>query len=159
MLRRVAVLLAAFCRARALRAVWLMYTHGLTAHPVWLGSDAAGWAVVPAGFLARVGSGGVGWLPVCFIGVGLPGVPPPLWCRRGVGRFNFPVPHGGLCGRAAAGGGWGLRHVHSVLRPVPCPGGGLLCRVCGGRPLLALVVLRVRLLVSVRWAAGFVFPR
>ena len=125
MLWRVAVLWVAAGRALVPGAVWHMYTHGLTARPVGLGSGASGWAVAPGGSLARVGSEGGSEWPGRFFALGLPAVLLPLWCRFGVGGFNFPVASGGLCGRAVAGGGgWGLYLVLPVPQLAPPLGEG-----------------------------------
>ena len=59
-LRRVAVLWVAVGRAPAPCTSWLMYTHGLTALPVGLGSGSAGRAAAPAAFVGSGIRGGLG---------------------------------------------------------------------------------------------------
>ena len=136
MLRHVALLWVAPGRPLAPCVLWLMYTHGLTARPVVLVSGPAGWAVAPAQFVGSgVGGGGGGWLER-FFEVGLPVVPPPLWCRFGVGGFNLPVAVG-------AGGLGFLWHPRW---------GGWHRQVCAGRCPVACVVLWVWPLVSAWWA-------
>ena len=97
------VLRVAAGRSPAPCALWPMYTHGLVARFVGSGSGSAGWRVAPAGF---VGSWvrGEGACLGRLLRMGLPSVPPPLWCRFGAGGFNFSVV---ICagGLPRAGGG------------------------------------------------------
>ena len=103
-------------RALAPCVVWLMYTHGLAACPVGLGSDFAGSAVAPASFVWS-------WVR----GVGLASVPPPLPTLFGGDGLNFPVA---VCaGGPPLAGGQGVRQVF----PASPLGGGRLYRCsCGG---------------------------
>ena len=82
---RVAVSACAWLgRAPAPCIGWVMYSLGLLAFPVGLGSGSAGWAVAPGGFVRAWVKGG-----------GVFGLPPPLWCRLGLSG-------GGLYGRAVS---------------------------------------------------------
>ena len=78
---RAAVGVVGGCRpAPAPCAVLFMYTHGLVARFVRLGSGSAGWAVVPAGFVRSL-----------VTGTGSSRGPPPLRCRFGGDVFHFLV--------------------------------------------------------------------
>ena len=140
-------------RASAPCFVWFLYTHGLVARPVRLGSGSAGWAVAPACFVGP-------WVG----GMGLSSVTTPLWCRFCGGGLNFPVA---VCagGPPLAGGGgvvstgvvgwcalvsrlrtcflpfWGVRRLDRV-RPtvcIPCPDAA----VCFGVPCCAVLCFAV----------------
>ena len=87
------VLWVAAGRALAPWVVWVMYTHGLVACPIGLGSGSAPSAVVPAGFVWS-------WVRV----VGLSRVPLHLPCRFGGGGLNFPVA---VCAGGPPLAGWG----------------------------------------------------
>ena len=72
---------------------WFMYTRGPVVRPVgWaLGSGFSGWAVAPAGSLARAGSGGVGGGWGASLGVGCSPRPcATCWCSAGL-LFLWPV--------------------------------------------------------------------
>ena len=153
------VLRVAVGRAPAPCALWLMYTHGLAARSVGLGSGPAGWAVAPADFFGSWIRGGGGLLGQ-IVGVGLPSVLPPLWYRFAMAgstvRCSFV--RAGRC-RQGAGG-----CVRVFRRPrwggactISCVVAFSLCAVgwCGGVPRLwacFFPFLGVRLLLGLRLA-------